>query len=456
MMEGPMTIGSTAEDLDLFHIARRQFDRAVPFVHPLNGWRGMAEWLFEPQRIIKVTLPVVMDDGFVHNFVGYRVLHDNVRGPGKGGLRFHPDVDEDEVKALATWMTWKCALTDIPFGGAKGGVACDVKTLSNDEKRRITRRFIVSLGDDIGPHTDIPAPDLYTDAQTMAWVYDTYSMMHPGQNNFPVVTGKPLDLGGSAGREAATAQGMFYVFEHLLSLGALGPLGAMTGIEVALQGFGNVGRNAARILDREGARIVAVSDSRGGVFDPNGLDLPALERHKDETGSVVELPGAKTLDPLQVLEVPCDVLIPAALETQITVANAARIQARVIVEAANGPTTPDADDILHQRGVTVVPDILSAAGGVVVSYFEWVQNQANEQWSEAEVNDRLRSKMLLATDATVTTRAAILDRLAEYQEAWSRAGPDEPALPPPTLRTAAHVVAVQRCRRAMEQRGVWP
>jgi len=365
-------------------------------------------------------------------------------------------VSEDEMKALATWMSWKCALTDVPFGGAKGGVACDVKELSEPEKRRITRRFIASLGDDIGPHTDIPAPDLYTDAQTMAWVYDTYSMMHPGQNNFPVVTGKPLDLGGSAGREAATAQGLFYVFEHLLSLGALAPLDALAGTEVALQGFGNVGRNAARIFDREGARIVAISDSRGGVFHPAGLDLAALERHKDETGSVVGLPGTKALDPDEVLEVPCDVLIPAALETQINAGNAEGVRARVIVEGANGPTTPEADDILHNRGVTIVPDILSASGGVVVSYFEWVQNQANEQWSEAEVNERLRTKMLLATDATVTTRAAILDRLGEYQAAWSRIRPDDPPLPPPTLRTAAHVVAVQRCRRAMEQRGVWP
>jgi glutamate dehydrogenase (NAD(P)+) len=455
-MKEPMTLGPAVEDLDLFHIARRQFDRAVPFVHPLDGWRGMAEWLFEPQRIIKVILPVVMDDGFVHNFLGYRVLHDNVRGPGKGGIRFHPVVDEDEIKALATWMTWKCSLTDIPFGGAKGGVACDVKLLSEDEKRRITRRFIVSLGDDIGPHTDIPAPDLYTDAQTMAWVYDTYSMMHPGQNNFPVVTGKPLDLGGSEGREAATAQGLFYVFEHLLALGALAPLDDVAGTRVAVQGFGNVGRNAARILDREGARIVAISDSQGGVFDPDGLDLADVERHKEETGSVAELAGAETLEPERVLEVPCDVLIPAAMETQITGGNAGQIKARVVVEAANGPTTPDADDILHDRGVTVVPDILSAAGGVVVSYHEWVQNQANEHWTEADVNKGLHDKMLLATDATVTTRAALLDRLGEYREAWSRLKPDDPPLPPPTLRTAAHVVAVQRCRRAMGQRGVWP
>jgi glutamate dehydrogenase (NAD(P)+) len=444
------------EDLDLFHIARVQFDRAVPFVHPLEGWRGMAEWLFQPERTIKVTLPVVLDDGFVHNFQGFRVLHDNVRGPGKGGFRFHPDVGENEVKALATMMTWKCALTEIPFGGAKGGVACDPKVLSENEKRRITRRYIAALGDNIGPHTDIPAPDLYTDAQTMAWVYDTYSMMHPGENNLPVVTGKPLDLGGSEGRATATAQGLFYVYEHLLAIGALPGSPSLRGTSVAIQGFGNAGRNAARIFAEAGARIVAVSDSRGGVHDGDGLELAAVERHKDETGSVVDTPNTASLDHREVLEVPCDVLVPAALQTQITMENAGRVAAKVVIEAANGPTTPGADDILEGRGIRVVPDILSAAGGVVVSYFEWVQNLANERWTEADVHDRLRATMLQATDSMVTTRAALLERLDDYRRAWASVQPDAPALQPPTLRTAAHVVAVQRCRRAVEHRGIWP
>ncbi|MEA3275944.1 MAG: Glu/Leu/Phe/Val dehydrogenase [Pseudomonadota bacterium] len=447
---------AVTEDLDLFHIARRQFDRAIPFVHPLAGWRGMAELLFESERTIKVALPVVLDDGFVHTFVGYRVLHDNVRGPGKGGIRFHPDVDENEIKALATWMTWKCALTSIPFGGAKGGVNCNPKTLSKNEKRRITRRFIAALGDDIGPHTDIPAPDLYTDSQTMAWVYDTYSMMHPRQNNLPVVTGKPLDLGGSTGRETATAQGLFYVLEHLLAIGALPSLPDLPEMTAAIQGFGNAGRNAARILKTAGARIVAVSDSRGGISDPGGLDLTRVELHKDETGSVIDMPGTKPLDRREVLSVPCDVLIPAALETQITTTNAGQIEAKLVIEAANGPTTPEADDMLGDRGIVVVPDILSAAGGVVVSYFEWVQNLANENWTEADVQNRLRDTMLGATDAMVTTRAALLDRLDSYQEAWSEVQPEAPSLPRPTLRTAAHVVAVRRCRRATEQRGIWP
>lgn len=449
-------MGVPTEDLDLSHIARRQFDRAVPFVHPLEGWRGMAELLFEPERTIKVTLPVVLDDGFVHNFQGYRVLHDNVRGPGKGGIRFHPEVSENEVKALATWMTWKCALTAIPFGGAKGGVKCDPKALSAGEKRRITRRFIAALGDDLGPHTDVPAPDLYTDSQTMAWVYDTYSMMHPGQNNLPVVTGKPLDLGGSAGRETATAQGLFYVFEHLLAIGALPGLPDLPGMKVAVQGFGNAGLNAARIFNRAGARIVAVSDSRGGIHAKEGLDLAQVEVHKRATGSVVGTAGTKPLGHRKVLEVPCDVLIPAALQTQITTANAERIEAKVVIEGANGPTTPEADDVLSDRGIPVVPDILSAAGGVVVSYFEWVQNLANEQWTEAEVHNRLRSAMLRATDAMVTTRAALLDRLDNYQAAWTEVQTDGPRLPRPTLRTAAHVVAVRRCRHATELRGIWP
>ena len=443
------------EDHDLFHIARRQFDRAVPYVHPLEGWRGMAEMLFEPERSVKLSLPVVLDDGFVHNFIGYRVIHDTVRGPGKGGIRFHPDVGENKIKALATWMTWKCALTDIPFGGAKGGVACDTKIISENEKRRITRRFIAALGDDLGPHTDIPAPDLYTDSQTMAWAYDTYSMMHPGQNNLPVVTGKPLDLGGSAGRETATAQGLFYVLEHLLSLGALPSLPELSGMKVAIQGFGNAGRNAARIFTKAGARIIAVGDSQGGIHDPEGLDLAQVELHKDETGSVVDIPGTKPLDRRQVLEVPCDVLIPAALETQITAANAEQIAAKVVIEAANGPTTPEADDILSDRGISVVPDVLSASGGVVVSYFEWVQNLANERWAEAEVQKRLRTTMLQATDAMVTTRAALLDQLDDYRQAWAKVQPDS-SLARPTLRTAAHVVAVRRCRRATEQRGIWP
>ena len=449
-------MAAPAESLDFADIARREFDRAIPFIHPLNGLRGMAGWLFEPERIIKLSLPVRMDDGYVHTFTAYRVLHDNVRGPGKGGVRYHPEVEEHDVVALATLMTWKCALAGIPFGGAKGGIRCDPKTMSKDEKRRLTRRYISALGDDIGPHTDIPAPDVYTDAQTMAWIYDTYSMMHPGQNNLPVVTGKPLDLGGSLGRDSATAQGLFYVLEHLVELGAFPNVPSLTGAHVAIQGFGNAGRNAARIFAQAGSKIVAVSDSRGGIHDPDGLDVAQVEAYKDETGSVIDFPGVKTLGPKEVLEVPCDVLIPAALEAQITTENADRIQAKVVIEAANGPTTPEADEILAAKGIPVVPDILSCAGGVVVSYFEWTQNLANESWSEAEVQERLRTKMRSSTDAMLATRSALLDRLDHYRTTWQEATGTEEELPRPTLRVAAHVVAVGRCRTATDQRGIWP
>jgi glutamate dehydrogenase/leucine dehydrogenase len=444
------------ENLDFADIVRREFDRTLPFIHPLNGWRGMSGWLFEPERIIKLALPVRMDDGYVKTFTAYRVLHDNVRGPGKGGVRYHPDVNEHDVVALATLMTWKCALAGIPFGGAKGGIRCDPKALSVDEKRRLTRRYISALGDDIGPHTDIPAPDVYTDSQTMAWIYDTYSMMHPGQNNLPVVTGKPLDLGGSLGRSSATAQGLFYVLEHMVELGALPMLPTLAGADIAIQGFGNAGRHAARIFANAGSRIVAVSDSTGGIHATAGLDLAEVEHHKDTTGTVVGTPNTRELEPKEVLEVPCDVLIPAALESQITTENAERIAAKVVIEAANGPTTPEADDILAERGVPVIPDILSCAGGVVVSYFEWTQNLANEQWTEAEVQERLKAIMLSATDAMVATRAALADRLDFYQDAWQEATGTDVVLPRPTMRVAAHVVAVGRCRNATEQRGIWP
>jgi glutamate dehydrogenase (NAD(P)+) len=444
------------EDLNLFNIAKKQFDAAVPFTRDLEGWRGMAEWIFRPERIIRVTLPVVMDDGYVHTFTGYRVLHDTIRGPGKGGFRFHPNVDEDEIKALATWMSWKCALLDIPFGGAKGGVQCDPTELSKEEKRRITRRYIAALGENIGPHTDVPAPDLYTNAQTMAWVYDTYTMMHPGENNIGCVTGKPLDIGGSEGRAKATAQGLVFAVEHYLDMGALPGVGRVSELDVAIQGFGNAGRNAASILHDEGATIVAVSDTKGGIFDPSGLDITKVEAHKDATGSVVDFPGAKPLAPKEVLEVPCDLLIPAALETQITSENAPRVQAKLVAEAANGPTTPEADAILCDRGIPVIPDVLSASGGVVVSYFEWVQNLANEHWEEAEVLDRLRRKMRGATAKVVTTRAALIESLDEYEAAWKKAKPDDGDLERPTLRTAAQVIGIRRCRAAAEQRGIWP
>jgi len=444
------------EDLNPHHVARRQFDLATPFIGDLDGWRGMAEWLFQPEQILSVTLPVEMDDGFVRTFHGYRVIHNTVRGPGKGGIRFHPSVDADEVNALATWMTWKCALVDIPFGGAKGGVNCDATTLSKNEKRRITRRFIAALGDNIGPHTDIPAPDMYTDAQTMVWIYDTYHMMHPGENSLPVVTGKPLDLGGIPGRSTATAQGLYFVANHFVDIGAMPGINSLEGAKVAVQGFGNAGRHAARIFQDAGAAVVAVSDSRGGVHDPKGLDIARVEHHKDETGTVVGTLDNGKLTPGEVLEVECDILIPAALQNQITEENAGRIQARLIVEAANGPTTPLADEILAERNIKVLPDILANAGGVVVSYFEWIQNLQNEQWEEHQVHELLAKKMRRATEAVVTERATLCENLDEYRTRWKERVPDAPTLPAPSYRTAATAVAVGRTRATAESRGVWP
>jgi glutamate dehydrogenase (NAD(P)+) len=451
-----MATTAVTEDLNLHRITRQQFDRAVPFADDLHGWRGIAEWLFEPEHIMEVTLPVRLDDEFVHMFRGYRVLHSAIRGPGKGGVRFHPDAGVDEVKALATWMSWKCALVDVPFGGAKGGVVCDPHRLSQGEKERLTRRFTASLGDTIGPHTDIPAPDLYTNAQTMAWMYDTYSMMHPGGSNLPIVTGKPVELGGLAARSGATARGAFYVTEHFVAIGGLAGIDSLDGVRVVIQGFGSAGRHAAQLFHDAGALVIAVSDSRGGIHDPAGLKVRDVGRFKDETGTVVGYADAEEVPPQGVLEIPCDILIPAAIENQITSRNVARINARLVVEAANGPTTPAADDILAERGIKVLPDILANAGGVVVSYFEWAQNIENQQWDEADVIEKLRKKMQRATEVVVTRRGTLVEALDSYRKAWAAAtGSDEP-IPQPDLRTAAQVVAIQRCRTAALQRGVWP
>jgi glutamate dehydrogenase (NAD(P)+) len=426
-----------AEDLNPYHIAAEQFDRAAAHMPHLKP--GLIEFLKRPARTVTVEFPVELADGSVRTFTGYRVLHSRVRGPGKGGIRYHPEVTRDEVRALATWMTWKCALIDVPFGGAKGGICCDAKRLSEAELRKITRRFISDLGDLIGPHTDIPAPDMYTNAQTMAWIYDTYDMMHPGRNNLPVVTGKPIDIGGSHGRHEATARGCLFACQRALARGAVPGLGELRGARVAIQGFGNAGSIAAQLFHEIGAQIVAVSDSRGGVGRDGGLDVPALLAHKARSGSVVGLAGARPLSNEDLLAMECDVLIPAALENQIRRDNAARVRARLICEAANGPTTPAADRLLFARGIPVVPDILANSGGVCVSYFEWVQNIENEQWDLEEVNVKLRTKMERATDA-------VLRQQAELNRGGAEAD----------LRTAALVVAVGRVAQVALERGIWP
>ena len=427
------------EDLNPYHVAAEQFDLAASYLPGLK--RGLIDCLKRPRRTVIVEFPVEVSDGSVRMFTGYRVLHNSARGPGKGGIRYHPDVTADEVRALATWMTWKCALIDVPFGGAKGGVACNTKELSPADLRKVTRRYVAELGGLIGPHTDIPAPDLYTDARTMAWVYDTYAMMHPGQNNLPVVTGKPLDIGGSRGRREATARGGLFAAARALQRGLVPGLTGLKDARVVIQGYGNAGAIAAGLFHEAGARILAVSDSQGGVFREDGLDPAAVTRHKGHTGSVVGAPGTQTLDNAALLALDCDLLIPAALENQLRRDNAAAVRARLVCELANGPTTPAADRILGARGIPVLPDVLVNSGGVCVSYFEWVQNIENEQWDEDDVNVRLAGKMERATDA-------VLDR----QQALARQFPDRP----PDARTAALVLAIERVAGVTLARGIWP
>jgi glutamate dehydrogenase/leucine dehydrogenase len=428
---------SPVEDLNSYHIAQQQFDRAARFVPQLRN--GLLDYLRRVSRVMTVEFPVEMDDGSVRTFVGYRALHSRVRGPGKGGIRYHPDVTEDEVRALASWMTWKCAVADVPFGGAKGGIVCDPKHLSQTELRKVTRRFIAELGESIGPHTDIPAPDVNTDAVTMAWIYDTYQMMHPGENNLPVVTGKPVEMGGSLGRREATAQGALFVTSRVLARGVVPGLERLAGARVAIQGFGNAGAIASELFAAAGARIVGLSDSTGGVFREEGIDPQAAIAHKRRTRSVAGLEGTGAVTNEELLTVPCDILIPAALENQLHAGNAAAVRAKLVVEAANGPTTPEADRILAGRGVPVVPDILANSGGVTVSYFEWVQNIEHEQWPLELVNEKLAARMERATDAVIDT----LQELAAEGD-------------PVDLRTAAYVLAIRRVAEVALSRGIWP
>ena len=426
------------EDLNPYNIAQAQFAQAAQYVPDLP--EGMRTLMRGTARLLKVEFPVECDDGTVRTFSGYRALHSRVRGPGKGGIRYHPDVNADEVRALASWMTWKCAVADIPFGGAKGGIICDPKKLSRNELRRVTRRFIVELGDTIGPHTDIPAPDVNTNAETMAWIYDTYDMMHAGKNNLPVVTGKPIHMGGSLGRNEATARGCLFVTRRAIDEGAVPGLDSLKRASVVIQGYGNAGSIAATLFAEEGATIIAVSDSTGGVYAEEGLDPAAVAMHKKQTGSVVGMPGTKNITNDELLHIPCDVLIPAAFENQIRADNVAGVQAKVVAEAANGPTTPAADADLFARGIPVLPDILTNAGGVTVSYFEWVQNIENEHWSEADVNEKLRRKMEAATDAVLEMQQEIRDLRNESVD----------------LRTSAFALAIKRVATVAMERGIWP
>jgi len=416
-----MTDGPT---LNPFEISQRQLDKAAakldldPQVHA---------FLREPMRTLEVHFPVRMDDGTTRTFTGFRVQYNDARGPTKGGIRFHPDETIDTVKALAAWMTWKCAVVDIPYGGGKGGVICNPKELSQGEIERVSRGFIRAIGRFIGPERDIPAPDVYTNPQTMAWMMDEYSTI-VGHNAPGVITGKPIPLGGSLGRGDATARGAVYtIIEAAEALGI-----DLTKATVAIQGYGNAGYFAAKLMaELAGSKVVAVTDSRGGAYNRDGIDPEAVFTHKRATGSVRGLSGAESITNDEVLELDVDVLIPAAIENVITEKNASAVKAKIIAEAANGPTTPEADEILYKNGKYLIPDFLCNAGGVTVSYFEWVQNISGYYWTIDEVYDRLKAKMTAA-----------------FREVHSMASRHEV-----DNRTAAYMVSVQRVAEAMRLRG---
>jgi glutamate dehydrogenase (NAD(P)+) len=409
-----------------FEIAREQL-RRVAKVFAIDS--NLVNVLQECKKSVSVSIPVAMDDGSTRVFQGYRVTHNIARGPSKGGIRYHPDVTLDEVKALAMWMTWKCALAGIPFGGAKGGVVCSPKRMSEGELQRMTRRFTSEIINEIGPEKDIPAPDVGTDGRVMAWIFDTYSM-NKGHSVLGVVTGKPLTIGGSLGREEATARGALYCVREAVRKRQI----SLEGTNVAVQGFGNVGSFLAKFLAEDGANVVAVSDSLSGLHNANGIDVQAALAHKRETGALEGFRGADVVTNEELLLLDCDVLAPCALEQVITEDNAAQVKAKIIVEGANGPVTPAADEILEDKGVLVLPDVLANAGGVVVSYFEWVQGLQEYFWKEAEVNAKLND---------IVTRA--------FNETW--ATQESRGI---SMRLAAYGLAVQRVAEATVTRGIYP
>ena len=414
------------EDLNPFRIAQIQFDMAAEF---LKLDPGLRQILRTPKRVMEVSIPTKMDNGQVKVLTGYRVQHNVARGPGKGGIRFHPNVTLDEIKALATWMTWKTAMVNLPLGGAKGGIVCDPKRMSKSELERMTRRYASEILPIIGPDQDIPAPDVYTDAQTMAWIMDTYSMT-VGHAAHGVVTGKPQSIGGSAGRDEAVARGLVAIVEEACKLKKI----SLRGASVAIQGFGSSGATTARVFAEKKAKIVAVSDTRGGVTNPRGIDPIKAIRYKERAGTVVGMPGASRISHDELMTMKCDILIPAALESVITLHNAEAVKARIVAEAANGPTTPHADEILARRGITVLPDILANAGGVTVSYFEWVQNQQGLMWDAEEVNARLQKTM-------VRSFHEMVDTMRKHH------------VPP---RAGAMILAVGRVAEALLVRGLFP
>jgi len=414
------------EDLNPYRISQIQFDIAAEY---LNLDLGLRQILRTPKRVLEVSIPTKMDNGQIKVFTGYRVQHNVARGPAKGGIRYHPGVTVDEVKALAAWMTWKTATVNIPYGGGKGGVICDPKRMSKNELERMTRRYTSEMLPLIGPEQDIPAPDVYTDSQTMAWIMDTYSMTK-GYSSLGVVTGKPVSIGGSEGRNEATARGCVVVTEEACKAKKM----SLRGASVAIQGFGNAGSLAARLFTEKKARVVAISDSRGGVHNSRGIDPLKAMRYKERSGTVVGMPGTSRISNDDLLCMKCDILVPAALENMITLNNADQIKAKIVAEAANGPTTPHADEVLARKGITLLPDILANAGGVTVSYFEWVQDLQSFFWPVSEVNAKLESVMRRA--------------FVEVHETARRHRTH--------MRTGAYILAVGRVADATTVRGLFP
>jgi len=415
-----------AEKLNAWKVAQQQLRNVAELIKLDEDIFGI---LSTPRVAMTVSVPIRHDDGRIRVYTGHRVQHSVARGPGKGGIRYHPDVTLDEVKALAMWMTWKCAVMGLPFGGAKGGITCDPKSMSNHELERLTRRYTSEILPIIGPERDIPAPDVNTTPQIMAWLMDTYSM-NKGYTVPGVVTGKPIEIGGSLGRGTATARGlMFTVLSAMERLGM-----KKNGLRVAVQGYGNAGYHAAKLLHELGFRIIACSTSKGGIVVEKGFDPDAVNAHYQKTGAVTGYRGADSISNEELLELDCDILLPCALEGQITAENAAKIRARIVGEGANGPTTPEADEILHGNGSFVIPDVLANAGGVTVSYFEWVQALQEYFWSEKEVNAKLKELMDRAFDAV-------------YQVHQERKI---------DMRRAAYVVAVSRVAEAHRLRGLYP
>ena len=410
-----------------FEVALKQLDEAAQLIK-LD--KGLHQVLAHPKRVLIVSLPVKMDSGEIRVFTGFRSQHNDARGPYKGGIRYHPQVSIEEVKALSMWMTWKCAVADIPYGGGKGGIICNPKQMSNGELERMTRRYAYAIADIIGPHTDIPAPDVYTGGKEMAWIMDTYSALKGNFVQPEVITGKPIAIGGSLGRNEATGRGLAFTVREAAKKLKID----MKGATVVVEGFGNAGQFAAQLVEEQGATVIAASDSKGGVYNKSGMQIAALRKHKEKTGSVVGFPGAKSITNEELLETECTVLIPAALENQITGKNASKIKAKLVAEAANGPTTPEADDVLFRNKIMVIPDILANGGGVTVSYFEWLQNLRREYWTEAEVNERL--------DKNITK--SFLDTYATSEKYGVN------------LRKASTVLAVNRVVEAIQLRGLWP